>query len=69
MPDQFVKKKLRMKYENLISKVRNMDLSIGRSDQDNVTGRMQRLEDYIESKRIVKINNAKRKFKLLRDKV
>jgi len=69
VPDQFVKKKLRMKYENLISKVRNMDLSIGRSDQDNVTGRMQRLEDYIESKRIVKINNAKRKFKLLRDKV
>lgn len=69
MPDQFVKKKLRMKYENLISKVRNMDLSIGKSDQDNVTGRMQRLEDYIESKRIVKINNAKRKFKLLRDKV
>jgi len=69
VPDQFVKKKLRMKYENLISKVRNMDLSIGKSDQDNVTGRMQRLEDYIESKRIVKINNAKRKFKLLRDKV
>jgi hypothetical protein len=30
---------------------------------------MQQLEDYIETRRIIKIGNAKKKFKLLRDKV
>ena len=30
---------------------------------------MEKLESYVESKRIVRITNAKKKFKLLRDKV
>lgn len=47
VPDQFVKKKLRMKYEELVRKVRNMDLSVKKNEGEQISDKMQKLEDYI----------------------
>ena len=43
VPDQFVKRKLRMKYEGLVSKVRHMDLTIKRNQESMISDRMLRL--------------------------
>ena len=69
MPNQFVKRKLKLKYQDLISKVKNLDLTLNTRTEESVGERMQRLESYVDSKRIVKLNTMKAKHKLLRDKV
>ena len=43
MPNQFVKRKLRLKYQDLLSKVKNLDLSVGRRAEESVGERMRRL--------------------------
>ena len=40
IPDQFVKKKLRMKYEELVNKVRKMDLTIKKNYEENVNEKL-----------------------------
>jgi hypothetical protein len=69
VPNQFVKRKLKLKYEDLISKVKNLDLTLNSRGEESVGERMKRLESYVDSKRIVKLNTMKAKHKLLRDKV
>lgn len=46
-----------------------MDFTIKRNHEESIAEKMMRLEQHIDSKRIVRLNNAKKKFKLLRDKV
>ena len=64
-----MKRKLRMKYEGLVNKVRHMDMTIKRNQEAALSDRMLRLEEFVESKKIVRVNNAKLKFKMLRDRV
>jgi len=44
VPNQFVKRKLKLKYEGLIDKMRNMDLKIKKGHEESVNEKMQRLE-------------------------
>lgn len=70
VPNQFVKRKLKLKYQDLVAKMKNLDLRLNSTDQqESVADRMKRLESFVDSKRIVKLNTLRGKHKLLRDKV
>jgi hypothetical protein len=43
VPNQFVKRKLKLKYEGLLAKVQNLDLTLSGQREETVGERMKRL--------------------------
>lgn len=49
--------------------MQDLDLALTTRREETVGERMKRLESYVDSKRIVRLNTMKGKHKLMRDKV